>query len=227
VAFTRTEVVVPVPDGERLEQQRRHARVLACLVPRRVIAERRRVGVQLGSEHDRAAVPCDPQALDAAWRSAQHPGFATGGGQQPQRRGLVVVLLVGLHVGIRPRRHEQEGAVGKELGTALAGRRSRETDRRRDARGVELPDGVDHLLAVGRDPRDDHHEPGTIRREPQSRQPRHAEESIEIERCCRHAADDGRRRIEAVTTRVDLRSSAKRAGRLSATRGRYASGARG
>ena len=154
VQVSRPQVVVPVADREALEEQRADAGILAGLLDGLVGGEVGGPGMEGHGEDDVAARAGGGDTGHPGLRRQQQPRLAALGGQQPESGRRLVLGLVRLGIGIRPRRGEEQRAVGQEGGPALAGRRARQAAWRPGPGQVEAPDGALEGLALGVEHRD-------------------------------------------------------------------------
>ncbi len=117
----RTEVVVPVADRVVLEQQRLHAGVAASLLARLVLGEVGGTAVDHARRRRRPGRSGRPRARPRRRREPRGAAPRRRPGQQPERVDRVRVLARRrLRVGVRPRRGEQQRAVGEECRPAAS-----------------------------------------------------------------------------------------------------------
>ncbi len=163
----RGQPVVPVADRVVvLEQECRDACLPASLRALGVVGEGRRPHVDAAPKRDDRCPPGRDQPVHPALGRDEQAGLAALRGQQPQR--LDRPIGFGLRVGIRPRRGEEERAVGQERGPACFARNgSREAPGRDRTGRVHLPERRRHLRALGIGSADRHDEAPPIRAQPE------------------------------------------------------------
>ena len=142
------EIVVPVPHGQRVVQDRGDPGVFPGLPPRLVLGGR--PGQGRPGHDDRRRAGRRLRARDAAGQGGRLPGFAPAGRQEPERRLVVGVPAVARAVRslrVRALGREQQRAVGQEPRVSLAVGRPGQPGRRAAGR-VDPPDAGDVLLLV-------------------------------------------------------------------------------